>query len=153
MKDNKKALAKTLYLHENMSLVEIAKRSGINLHTLKYLVDKGSKSEAAWKNLKKLGHDNELLEVLNNDGANIADIYSLGLSVVQRSLAKMQLRDEELDVKGVDRLLSALDKIDRWKRLEEAKKEVDAENLELTQTEEDIQDHIFFEKPKSEEGE
>lgn len=143
---SKKALAKSLYLHENMSLSEIAKKSGIKLNTLKYYVDKGSKTEPAWKEAKKGGKDNELLDILKDDKANISDIYSLGLAVVQRSLAKMELRDEELDVKGVDRLLSALDKIERWKRLEEVKKEVDADNLELSDTELEIQQHIFFEK-------
>jgi len=143
---SKKSLAKTLYLHENMTLAEIAEKTGIKLNTLKYYVDKGSKTEPAWKDAKSAGKDNELLEVLKDDKGNISDIYSLGLSVVQRSLANMELRGEELSVQGVDRLLSALDKIDRWKRLEETKKEVDADNLELTQSEADITEHIFFKK-------
>ena len=82
--------------------------------------------------------------------ANISDIYSLGLAVVQRSLAKMQLREEELNVQGVDRLLSALDKIEKWRRLEEVKQEVDADNLELSDSEKDIQQHIFFKKGEEE---
>lgn len=147
MTDNRKrALAKSLYLHENMTLPEIAKQTGLNLNTLKYYVDKGSKFEKPWKEIKKAGLDNELKEILTSDQVDLSSIYNLGLGLVQRSLAQMDVSDEMLDVKGVDRLLSALDKIDRWKRLEEAKKDVDADNLEeLTDAEKAIGDtHIFF---------
>jgi hypothetical protein len=145
-----KALAKTLYIQEDMSLSEIAEKTNIKLNTLKYYVDKGSKGEPAWKTLKKIGKDNELLDILKDDKANISDIYSLGLAVVQRSLARMELREEELSVQGVDRLLSALDKIERWKRLEEVIKEVDADNLDLSDSELGIQQHIFFQKGEEE---
>ena len=150
---NKKALAKTLYLQENMTIVEIAEKADMNINTLKYLIDKGSKSEPPWKSIKSQGKDNELRDILKDDKANISDIYSLGLAVVQRSLATMQLRGEELNVQGVDRLLSALDKIERWKRLEEVKEEVDADNLELSDVEKDITQHIFFQKGEEEKAE
>ena len=150
---SKKALARTLYLQENMTLAEISVKTGIKLNTLKYYVDKGSKADPAWKTVKAAGKDNELLDVLKGDKGNISDIYSLGLAVVQRSLANMELRGEELNVQGVDRLLSALDKIERWKRLEEVKDEVDAENLaELTEAEQEIQQHIFFKKGEEEQA-
>lgn len=147
---DKKALARTLYLQENMTLSEISEKTGIKLNTLKYYVDKGSSTEPPWKEAKKAGLNNELLDILKGDKANISDIYSLGLAVVQRSLAKMQLREEELNVQGVDRLLSALDKIEKWRRLEEVKQEVDADNLELSDSEKDIQQHIFFKKGEEE---
>jgi len=144
---NKKALAKSLYLDGQMTLAEISESSGINLNTLKYYVDKGSGQEMAWKNLRQVGKDNELLEILksDSDASSISDIYSLGLSVVQRSLAKMELSGEELNVQGVDRLLSALDKIDRWKRLEQVKEEVDADNLVVTDVDKTMESfgHLF----------
>ena len=158
---SKKALAKTLYLEGKMTLAEISVETNIKLNTLKYYVDKpsgkkyedGTYENAAWKDIKAGGKDNELLDVLKGDKGNISDIYSLGLAVVQRSLANMELRGEELNVQGVDRLLSALDKIERWKRLEEVKDEVDAENLaELTEAEQEIQQHIFFKKGEEEQA-
>ena len=150
---DKKALAKTLYLQESMTLSEIAEKTGIKLNTLKYYIDKGATGETAWKHARKAGKDNELLDVLNDDKSNISDIYSLGLSVVQKSLAKMELRGEELNVQGVDRLLSALDKIERWKRLEEAREEVDADNLEeMNEADKVIEQHIFFKKGEEEDA-
>lgn len=143
---HQRAVAKSLYLRENMTLAEISERSGMNINTLKYYIDKGSKSEKPWKEIKKLGMHNELAEILQDDQVDLNSIYNLGLGLVQRSLAQMEVSDTTLDVKGVDRLLSALDKIDRWKRLEEAKKEVDADNLdELTDAEQLMSDmHVFF---------
>ena len=101
MSDHRKwALAKTLYIHENLTAREISEKLGLNIHTVKYRIDKGSKFETPWKKIKEQSKDNALVEILEDDQVDLASIYSLGLSVVQRSLAKIELTEETLSVGG-----------------------------------------------------
>lgn len=142
----KKSLAKSLYLQSNptLSLEEVARQAEVNINTLKHWVFRGSNAEKPWKELRELQKEDQLSELLESQSIQLSDIYNLGLSVVQRSLASMELDKIVLTETGVDRLLTALDKIDKWQRLEEAKKEIGIEeDFELAQSEEDIMKNLF----------
>ena len=143
-----KSLAKSLYFQSSptLKLGEIADKVGIKLNTLKHWVYRGSSGEMPWSNLKSLNTEDQLSEILESGSTKLSDIYNLGLAVVQRSLASMELDKVILTEQGVDRLLTALDKIDRWQRLEEAKKELKIDDdFELAQSEQDIMESLFKE--------
>ena len=145
-RSQKKALAKSLYLQRspNLSLEEIAKEVGLNVNTLKHWVFRGSQSEVPWKKLRDTDFENKLTILLESNETDLHNIYQLGLAVVQRSLASMELEKTVLSEKGVDRLLTALDKIDKWMRLEEAKEEIGIDDdFELGPSEDDIMRSMF----------
>lgn len=153
MSRSQKALAKTLYLYSNpeLTLDQVADAAGVNINTLKHWVFRGNKNEPAWRKIREAAFNEQLSELLESDSAQLNDIYNLGMVVVQKSLAAMNLENTTLSETGVDRLLTALDKIDKWRRLEAAKKELGVDDeFELTQTETDILSGMFGVEDKSE---
>lgn len=137
--------AKALYL-DNHSLDEIAEKLDINMNTLKTWIDKGTVNEPAWKTLKE-NLKPRLKEVLENPHieCGLEDAYAAGVNIVARSLAALDSSGETLTVAGIDRLISALDKIDRWQRAGGDAEAEPAEPVSLRKAQQEIMQHPFLE--------
>lgn len=135
-----KRLAKTMYL-DGKTPLEISETLGLNIHTVKHWISKGSKNELPWKSIKDSEADTRVLQILENKQASLEDIYDLGINAVRRGLAHIELNDVVLDVTSIQKLITILDTVDKWKRQD--LEEEEAENLEI-KLNETSETHPFF---------
>lgn len=137
-----KLKARTMYL-SGQSPQDIADELQISINTVRYWVDKGSKYEAPWKEVKKEESDTELLKLLEKKTASLDDIFSLGINALRRGLAHIELNKVVLETSAMSQLVTILDKVDRWKDLEAARNEKES-GMTLEESEDAIKNHPFY---------
>ena len=126
--------AKRLYLEGEKPKV-IAARLDINYNTLKYWIDKGSKEDPPWKEIREAGKQDQLLNLLKDKKATLQDIYDLGLSIVQRGLAHIEIQELILEPQALGTIIKILDSVDKFKKCDESTKKgnINVVNLKKSQ--------------------
>lgn len=119
---NMKEKARFLY-KQGYSVTRIAEETGLNQHTLMSWIDKGSRVEKPWKEIRMIEKHNELKEHLERNNATTSEVFDMGLELVWRSMKEMLTGNVNLNEKGVNTMMNVLDKIERWKQNEETSKD------------------------------
>lgn len=135
--------AKRRYL-DGDSPKTIAADLEISYNTLKQWISKGTAHAPAWKGIKE-AHGDRMTEIIEDPHieANLKDAYSAGMNILARSLVALDASGKNLTAPEIDRLVAAMDRLDKWQKGQGAEDDEFA-RISLKESMEKVKEHPFL---------